>query len=552
MNVIKQISSLQKVRIGDSLNLPEITSAKVLKGERYSYQISALADSTIVGKFLIESPLSPYIKVYAVNQSVMDHPASIAVREIDFITDEPGLMPDLLTPLSEQNNILQVRSYYGKVASNPVTVWIEVNLPRDIAAGDYTVTARLVEDGTTHFEKAMTITVLDAVVEEQSLLYSRWFYADCISNYHDVAIYSDEHFALIEAYMREAVDVGINMILVPIHTPPLDTAVGTTRPCVQLVDIKKKGDKYTFGFEKLRRFIEIAKRAGIKYFEMAHMFSQWGAKCAANIMVEENGIKDYMFGWHVAATDPRYQEFLRQYVAAVYGELAALGVADVTYFHISDEPNLQSIESYQAAADIIKPLIGESKTFDALSKYEFYEKGLVECPVTCISHIDEFLKHDIPNQWAYYCCDPQTVYTNSFMAMTSHRTRMLGVLLYKFNIKGFLHWGLNFYNSCLSLSQINPYVTTSANGAYPSGDAFILYPAKKGAYPSVRGKITFEAIGDLNLCRTLEKHIGREAVVKMIDETAGGDVRFDDYPRDSAYLPTLREKMLAEIEKYVK
>ena len=552
MNVIKQISSLQKVRIGDSLNLPEITSAKVLKGERYSYQISALADSTIVGKFLIESPLSPYIKVYAVNQSVMDHPASIAVREIDFITDEPGLMPDLLTPLSEQNNILQVRSYYGKVASNPVTVWIEVNLPRDIAAGDYTVTARLVEDGTTHFEKAMTITVLDAVVEEQSLLYSRWFYADCISNYHDVAIYSDEHFALIEAYMREAVDVGINMILVPIHTPPLDTAVGTTRPCVQLVDIKKKGDKYTFGFEKLRRFIEIAKRAGIKYFEMAHMFSQWGAKCAANIMVEENGIKDYMFGWHVAATDPRYQEFLRQYVAAVYGELAALGVADVTYFHISDEPNLQSIESYQAAADIIKPLIGESKTFDALSKYEFYEKGLVECPVTCISHIDEFLKHDIPNQWAYYCCDPQTVYTNSFMAMTSHRTRMLGVLLYKFNIKGFLHWGLNFYNSCLSLSQINPYVTTSANGAYPSGDAFILYPAKKGAYPSVRGKITFEAIGDLNLCRTLEKHIGREAVVKMIDETADGDLRFDDYPRDSAYLPTLREKMLAEIEKYVK
>lgn len=552
MKVIKQISSLEKVRIDDTLNMPEITRAKVLRGERYSYQITAKTDVTLVGKFVLESPLLPYIRTYAVNQSVMDHPASIAVKEIDFITDEPGLMPDLLTPLSEQKDILQVRSYYGKVASNPVTVWIEVNIPRDMAAGEYPITAKLIQDdGTVLFTKVMTVEVLSETVEEQTLLYSRWFYADCISNYHGVEVYSDEHFALIENYLREAVDVGINMILVPIHTPPLDTAVGTTRPCVQLVDIKKEGDTYLFGFEKLRRFIEIAKRAGIKYFEMAHMFSQWGAKCAANIMVEENGVRDYMFGWHVAATDPRYQEFLRQYVAAVYGELEALGVADVTYFHISDEPTIQSIEAYQAAANIIKPLIGESKTFDALSRYEFYEKGLVECPVTCISHIDEFLKHDIPNQWAYYCCDPQSVYTNSFMAMTSHRTRILGILLYKFNIKGFLHWGLNFYNSCLSLSEINPYVTTSANGAYPSGDAFILYPSKTGAYPSIRGKITYAAIGDLNLCRTLEKYIGREAVVKMIDDVAGGDVRFDDYPRDSAYLPALRDAMLAELEKHL-
>ena len=552
MRVIKQISSLEKIRIGDKLNMPELTNTKVLKGERYSYQIAIVSDVSLVGKFEIESPLLPYIRTYAVNQSVMDNPTTIAVREIDLITDEPGLMPDLLTPLSEQNNIIQARSYYGKVASNPQTVWIEVNLPKDIAKGSYPITSRLIqEDGTILFEKTMTLTVLDGCIEEQTLLYTRWFYVDCISNYHGVEIYSDEHFALIEAYLREAVDVGINMILVPIHTPPLDTAVGTTRPCVQLVDIKKEGDTYTFGFEKLRRFVAICKRAGIKYYEMAHMFSQWGAKFAANIMVEENGVKSYLFGWNVAATDPRYQDFLRQYVAAVYGEMKALGVADHTYFHISDEPNINNIEAYQAAAEIIKPLIGESKTFDALSKYEFYEKGLVECPVTCISHIDEFLKHDIPNQWAYYCCDPQSIYTNSFMAMTSHRTRILGVLLYKFDIKGFLHWGLNFYNSALSLSEINPYVTSAAGGSYPSGDAFILYPSKTGAYPSIRGKITYEAIGDLNLCRTLEKYIGRDAVVKMIDEVAGGDVRFDDYPRDSAYLPALRAKMLDEIEKHL-
>lgn len=552
MNVIKQISSLEKVRVTDKLNLPEITQTTLLKGERFSYQISVIADTSVVGTFEIESLLSPYIKTYYVNQSVMDNPTTVAVREVDYITDEPGLMPDLLTPLSEHNNIIQARSYYGKIQSNPQTVWIEINLPRDMEAGTYTVTSRLVgNEGVVYFEKTMTVTVLNETVAEQALIYSRWFYIDCIANYHNVAIHSDEHFALIEAYLREAVDVGINMILVPIHTPPLDTAVGTTRPCVQLVDIKKEGDTYTFGFEKLRRFVEICKRVGVKYYEMAHMFSQWGAKFAANIMIEENGLKSYLFGWNVAATDPRYQDFLRQYIAAVYNEMEALGVAEYTYFHISDEPNLNSIETYQAASEIIKPLIRASKTCDALSHYEIYEKGLVECPITCISHIDEFLKHDIPNQWAYYCCDPQSVYTNSFMAMSSHRTRILGILLYKYNIKGFLHWGLNFYNSALSLSEINPYVTSAAGGSYPSGDAFILYPSKVGAYPSIRGKVTYDAIGDLNLCRTLEKHIGREAVVALIDSMAGGDVRFDDYPRDSAYLPTLREKLIAELEKHL-
>ena len=553
MLVVKQISSLEKVRVGDSLRLAEITSAKVLKGERYSYQISAISDKLTVGKIVIESELLPYIKVYSVEQSPMDMPTSLAVLETDYITVEPGLMPDLLVPLEESHNLMQLHSVYARNASNPKTIWIEVTLPKDIKAKSYDITTKLLLDnGTVAFTRVMTLSVIDVVKVDHELVYSRWFYADCISNYHGVAIHSDEHFALMEEYIREAVDVGVNMILVPIHTPPLDTAIGTQRPCVQLVDIKKEGDTYIFGFEKLRRFVDICKRAGVRYYEMAHMFSQWGAKCAANIMVEENGVSDYMFGWHVSATDPKYQEFLKQYIAAVYGELSALGVADDTYFHISDEPTLEHIDAYKAAADIIRPLIGKSKTLDALSNYAFYEKGLVECPITGINHLDDFLPHNIPNQFTYYCCSTQTIFPNCFLAMSSHRTRMLGIMLYKFDIKGFLQWGLNFYNASHSLSQINPYVTTSANGAFPSGDPFILYPALHGAYPSIRAKVTHEAFGDYELCKTLENYIGRDAVVAMIDEIAGGDVRLSDYPRDETYLLKLRDAMLARIEECAK
>lgn len=168
----------------------------------------------------------------------------------------------------------------------------------------------------------------------------------------------------------------------------------------------------------------------------------------------------------------------------------------------------------------------------------------MECPVTSVGHIHEFLQHDIPNQWAYYCCGPQKIFTNSFMAMPSCTTRILGFLLYKYDIKGFLHWDFNFYNAQRSLYPINPYQTTSADKAFPSGDPFIVYPGQDCVHPSIRGAIVYEAIQDMNIGLVLEKLAGRERVVQMIDEAAGRDLRFDDYPRNNAFLEDLRASMV--------
>lgn len=68
---------------------------------------------------------------------------------------------------------------------------------------------------------------------------------------------------------------GINVLLTPVFTPPLDTAVGGERPTVQLVDITLENGNYTFGFDRLKRFCRMAKRCGIKELEIAHLFTQW-------------------------------------------------------------------------------------------------------------------------------------------------------------------------------------------------------------------------------------------------------------------------------------
>ena len=223
MFLTKQISSLHKVRECDPLSMSEISKETLLRGERFAYQISLKADEPSIGNISIESPLLDYIRVYKVEQSAMDAPVTEKVREIGYITTDPGLMPDLLLPI--ENNDFPTVTTTGK------TLWIEVNIPNDMEAGEYKI------DFTYHIfsftnpdagskkvaDKTMIIDVLPLTKKEQSLIYTRWFYADCIVDYHNVPIYSDVHFDLIEAYIREAVDVGINIhqYAVRLHTRQL-------------------------------------------------------------------------------------------------------------------------------------------------------------------------------------------------------------------------------------------------------------------------------------------------------------------------------------------
>ena len=50
----------------------------------------------------------------------------------------------------------------------------------------------------------------------------------------------------------------------------------------------------------------------------------------------------------------------------------------------------------------------------------------------------------------------------------------------RYQLDGFLHWGYNFYHSQFSTRSIDPYLCTDADGAFPSGDPFLVYPGRDG------------------------------------------------------------------------
>jgi len=528
----KAVSSLEKVLLTNKLeDFETVTVLKAARGERVSFQIVA-EDPVVPGvkralaMFVsVRTKLYKYLKGFHVEQVPCAMPVYEERYSGDYITDKPGLLPDVLVPLKKQK-------YYTQPYSL-ANFWFTAELPTDLEPGSYPVYISLKgdEDGKTAKVKVV-IEVVDAVLPESDLRYTQWFHCDSIASYFGVKMGSERHWKLIERFMETAVHTGVNMLLTPIFTPPLDTAIGTYRPTMQLVDVEKKGESYTFDFTLLERWVRLAQKYGIEYFEMAHLFTQWGACATPKIEATVDGVKKRIFGWDVASDSEEYAAFLRRFLPALVAELDRLGIKDKCYFHISDEPvkgaNRPDYVNYKKAKELVRPLLGGCRIMDALSHVDFFDEGLVECPVPNNYAVDTFLERQLPERWCYYCCGQGLKVSNRFIAMPSSRTRVMGLQLYMHDMDGFLHWGFNFYFSRHAEFPIDPYRVTDGIHAWPAGDPFTVYPYESGAIESLRAVSFYEGLQDRMLLKALEVKLGKEAVRAMVTEMAGCGVAFNE------------------------
>lgn len=545
---IRTISALEKCFFDDSIDEKAVyTNGTALTGERFSYQIALLLDETPMGgkqvvHYKLESDLQDQIRIARVD-NVPSMMPSYPEHDENYLRTEPGLYPDLLRPLSEEDRIYLVP---GRLSS----VWIDVFPDDTVSEGLHEIQIRFFSEAGEEVGRSVFILrLMPCRLPKQKLIYTQWFHCDCLADYYHVAPFSEEHWEIIESFLKTAADNGVNMILTPIFTPPLDTAAGGERTTTQLVGIKIDGDAYCFDFTKLDRWVELCRRCGIEYFEMSHLFTQWGAYHAPKIMAEKDGVLVRIFGWETDAHGEAYSRFLQAFLPELRGHLRQLGIENHCVFHISDEPGEVHLDSYLKAKQAVSHALSGCTIIDALSHYAFYESGAVEHPVCATDHIEPFLEHKVPNLWAYYCCSQYREVSNRFLSMPSARNRIIGVQLFWHNIVGFLHWGFNFYNNQYSQSPVNPYLCTDGEYFVPSGDAFSVYPAPdRTAWETIHMVVFTHALQDLRAMQLLSDQVGKARVIEIIRETAGMDISFRQYPHDSTFLLILRERINSEIE----
>lgn len=539
----KAISSLEKVFPDtEPPACPEAVPLTALRGETVSFQVAFHSgDSRRYARASVICPRGEAVELREVVTVPCRYPAH-AKRDAGYLRTEPGLYPDLLR--KPPGGLLRL------VPGRWKSLWVDFTADRDMPPGDVPVTVALLdmESGGELCRAEVAVELLDATLPEQTFPRTEWFHGDCLADYYGVEVFSPRHWEIMESFIRTAVRRGINMILTPQFTPPLDIRQGGERTAIQLVDVAVENSAYRFGFEKLRRWVDMCEGCGVRYYEMSHLFTQWGAQCAPKVMANVDGQYRQLFGWDSPATGGEYTRFLHAYLPALTERLNAWGLRDRVYFHISDEPTRDQLESYKAAKESVAHLLGDFPIMDAISDYAFYETGVMDTVVCANDHIEPFLAGGVENLWAYYCTSQCVDVSNRFFSLPSARNRIYGVQLYKYDIKGALHWGYNFYNAQYSLHPIDPFFETDAGEAFPGGDPFLVYPAADGTpLESIRMMVLAHAMADLRALRLLESLRGRVYVLSLIEEGLTEPLTFSRYPADTAYLLRLRARVNREI-----
>ncbi|OPA80501.1 hypothetical protein BVG16_07175 [Paenibacillus selenitireducens] len=533
------LSSLTKVFADEVPNTTSYSRASALFGETFSFQVAYTSDTLLKNIVLdIDSTLADRTWIRSVGLVPSEMPC-FSNHDTDVLRTAPGLYPDPLYELDQQS----INAIPGQWRS----VWVTVTLDASVPAGDHTFqfTFRSSEGQVFGVSELFHLQVIPVSLPPQRLIHTEWFHVDCLATYYGVEVFSEEHWTLLERYVDTMVKHGMNMVLTPLFTPPLDTDIGGERPTVQLVDVVVEGDLYQFGFDKLTRWVSMCQRVGMKYFEFSHLFTQWGAKHAPKIIVTVDGVERQQFGWETDASSEAYRGFLDQLLPRLAQYLKEHGLEELSWFHISDEPGQEHLESYRAASEMIRKHLADYPIMDALSDIQMYEQGLVKRPIPANNHIEPFLAHQVPDLWTYYCCAQGQQVSNRFYNMPSARNRVIGLQLYKFGLQGFLHWGYNFWYSQYSINQqLDPYRTTDAMHAFPSGDAYLVYPGADGPIESIRLEVLYEGLQDLRALELLEQKIGKEQTIALMEETLSEPLTFTEYPRGSGdWLLAIRERI---------
>lgn len=534
------LSSFEKVFYEGPTSKDNYLEGSAFLGEKYAIQFAFQGSESFEYELSTSEKIG--IKVFEVKQI----PAMTPVKEKndeDILKGIPGFYPDLLMPINQE----------GVISGTPYqwhSIWVEV-CPIDILENkDIKIHFSIKGDGEIKISE-FNLEVIPKVLPKQTLIHTEWFHTDSIAAYYNVPIFSDRYWELVQNYLSFVVEHGQNMVLTPLFTPPLDTEIGEERLEVQLVKVTYSEEKYFFDFSLLDKWAQICRESGIQYLEFSHLFTQWGAKFAPNIICEVDGEKTNRFGWQTDALGDEYLDFLSQFLPQLLKWISKNKWEKFVYFHISDEPSKDDLEHYRTISSFMKKHLGDNLIMDALSDYNFYGKVSLDIPVVAIDHVDSFIENEVAPLWVYYCNAQKINVSNRFFDMPSYRNRILGYQLFMNDIEGFLHWGLNFWYTQYSKQSIDPFEVTDAGGAFPSGDSFLIYPGSNEALPSIRMKVLHYAIQDTQALEWLANLIGREEVKNWLKEESGV-LTFSEYPKTSEWQLTTREKINRKIINYYK
>lgn len=416
----------------------------------------------------------------------------------DKLVSASGLYPD---PIVEMENI-QI------AAGETQPVWITVTVPKDAKAGLYTgeVTLSGTINGNNFLKKVpLQVRVYPVTIDKTSLWVTNWYSAsphnlELIFGEKRIQRYSEKYWEYITLLAQKMAEYRQNVAIIS----PL-----------QLSDYSLDDEgNYAIDFSNFDKTVDIFMEEGvIGRIEGGHIGGReggWVSDFVVTVPVVES---DTVVFKSMSIREDSARKFYRSFIPALTRHLAEKGWDKIYMQHLMDEPIPENVDTYVEIANFIRELAPELKVVEACHSKDV--ANAVQIWVPQLDYMDtdyEFYKKRAAagdEIWFYTCLNPKGEYANRFIELPLIKTRILHWINFRYDIPGYLHWGLNFWNS--DPYQESTGIQLESGTILPGGDAWIVYPGDRRLHSSIRLEAMRDGIVDYELLKMLDEKNPEEA-----------------------------------------
>ncbi len=467
-------------------SMPKTSGAVVLSaaGNEYeSGQIGIRSEQDIKD---ITWSLSPLIQKDGKNQIAVENIRLRSIGMIPIKKNTPNADTIVIRKAPcEIPDILWEKTTVSLVQKEAQGLWITVFVPKGTDPGLYQGIITLTSK-TMKVEIPLQVKVFPFTLpEKRNLMVTNWWFPDKIAAQHKVKVWSEEHWRLIDAYLRNMKEHRQNVLM--INWVP--SAKGP-------VTAKRMTDgTWQIDWSHIERLMTMAEKNGVlDRVELTHIGGV--DRNTHQINIRNLDIYDEKEGKIVSLPA---KEWMKPVFQELQNYLEKTKRIDKSMIHVADEPYGEDIISWRVASSQLHKVAPKLKRIDAIESIDFCEE--LEVWVPKLTHFDRWrdafeARRSNGEFWYYICCHPIGIhYPNRFMDLPASRIRVLHWINYTEKLKGYLHWGLNFWID-------DPFGPPTLQ--YGPGDTHTIYPGTNGPLDSIRWEIERESIEDFEYMTLLE------------------------------------------------
>ena len=409
-------------------------------------------------------------------------------------------------------------------------VWLTVFVPPDAPAGRWRGSVTVSTDRE-KVEVPLTLTVHPVVLpSERSLWVTNWMNLHNFASFYGTELYTERFWQVVEAFARSMGEHRQNVVLCP----------------NDLVHIRQQADgSLAFDYTDYDRWVGTFDRAGCaKVIEGGHLGRRGEGKWETP-WFEWRKFKVQRRDGSATELDP--EMVVRELVKSLAAHTKQRGWSDRFVLHVVDEPAPHTEEDYKRKTLLVREWAPGVRLLEAMSLMD--ARGFLDIWVPQLSHFHEHEENYLRMRgeagvelWFYTCMYPTGLYPNRFLDFSLLKTRILHWINWRYDLTGYLHWGLNFWAD-------DPFDGDRIREDLPPGDCWIVYPGPDGPLDSIRWEQMREGIQDYELLRLLDQRAGEKGKLGgRADEICAGLVPDPvSYSRNHEDLRAARRAVIAAL-----